>query len=505
MGHGWDRVELTIGAYTWTTRATDTAPIAHAQFRGAGYPNKGVVCDGLAIAWETDEDRPGYSQPKPWEADFSILVPAMTDLVDVGTGTPVSIKVWARPPGETGPLPFSDLRPPLALFLGRVADVEAAHDGPGVRFSFSCVDYTADLMEVQVGAIAWPAQTAADRIATMAAEAGITLNVLGLPQAHVPARAPAAISLYDAMNETFQGIVDNSPFVRGEQRIIAVAELSNVVTDTAPPGNTFATPRFLKGIAATPNSASNVMGPWDTPQPGRLGGPTTAVDIVISPILTGRFSNMQAFPSCNVADNLVFQYRKGQAIDSVVVTHNNVPVATRSLFASPTATFVQETLTDDAAEQANAAAFLLPDESETGWAVDSVTLVDVAPSQVEGLALMVPDTFDQDVAALSRSAPVVIYDLPADRSADSTTWFAGTPTACKLQFSKGRWSLTAALAHRVARPEYQFAAAFGVSDFDGYISCANLRTDPTYSATRFIDVVRTVSHYDMRIVRSHDA
>lgn len=503
MGHGWDRVDITIGGYSWTTRATDTAAIALNQFMGRGYPNKGVVCDGLTIAWETDDTRPGYSQPKPWEADFSILVPAMTDLVDIGTGATVCIKVWARPPGELGPTPWDIPRPPLALFLGRVADVEANRAGPGVRFTFSCVDYTADLMELQVGAIAWPAQTAANRVGQITAEAGIVVDIGPLPPAHVAARDAAAISVYDALSETFQGIVDNSPFSRGEQRVIAVGQLTDAVTDTIPAGNLFDLPRFLKGQIEAPASATMLIGPWETPQPGVLGGPTTAVDIVISPILTGRFSHMQAFPASNVADDLVFQYRKGQSVDSVVITRDNIPVVTRSLEATPTATFVQETLTDDPAEQANIADFLLPDASETGWSVDTVTLVDLEPSQVQGLMLMVPDSLD--LVALSRSSPVVIYDLPPNRSADATDWYAGTPTAARLVFSKGRYSITTALAHRVSRAEYQFGLPDPASDYDGYLSCDNLRTDPTYAAIRPVDVVRSVTYYDLRIVRSHDA
>lgn len=514
----WHTVEITAGTYTWTALATDTLIEVYNQFQGIGHPNKGVLLDGLTIAWEQDDpDRPVNGQDKPWEADFSVLVPALVDVVDLNPGAPVCIKVWGREPGLTYPEPDWSAypEPPLALFLGRVADMEAKPHKLGNIVSLSCVDYTADLLEVIIGEFAWVAEPAATRVDSIGLSVGIggLGTTSGMPNPTVEALPAGSVNAYDFLGQVLSGVADRASWSLGKGAVVRSGYLVDVVNDTDPFTLVDVT-STARGLLSSPDALAPTLGtPWAGGLPGVLGGPTTAVDIVIDPDYSA-LVNMQAFDACKVKFDLDWQNRRGQSVEAVTITHDDVPVSTTwtdgpppASSRAPVATYVQETQATAAAAWADLAAYLTPDRSETGWAVDTVTLVDLDPATDARRLLLMVISDGPGTSVLARSQSLSIFDLPPEHSPDGTTWYAGTPVACSITFSKGAWQMDVSLARRLSRSDTGIAPAIGIAPAaaDGYVSCDNLRTDPTYSATRYVDVVPTVTYYDMRIVRSHDA
>lgn len=126
------RVVMWVGDQTWTIEQGD--PAAYGP------------TDDLRIWWAIPEGEPRPAQPPPVEASFGIIVEDPDDFT-ADIGAPVSIAVFTDPDTVTNP-PY-DFAPLMALFAGRISDLEATPHDLGVIYDVSCVSYLADLIGKQ--------------------------------------------------------------------------------------------------------------------------------------------------------------------------------------------------------------------------------------------------------------------------------------------------------------------------------------------------------------------
>lgn len=163
LADAYYRVEVDAGAHSWVTENGDA-------------PGYGLA-DPLTVSWSNPNSPLFHPQPDAMRATFKAVVPAMSDLADVVRGTPVVIRVWGWPPGTANPYAQPDdldpvNYPPIVVFRGRVADVDADPHKLGMIFTFSCVDYSVDLAEQVIGAGDWPSEGNDERLLRMFDEAG---------------------------------------------------------------------------------------------------------------------------------------------------------------------------------------------------------------------------------------------------------------------------------------------------------------------------------------------
>jgi hypothetical protein len=131
------------------------------------------LADPLTITQKLQDNSRGImAHPEPDEATVTIIAPDSTTYAAMNLGDPVGVQVY--PQGAFAGTPVE--------FYGRIAQMSARPHDLGVLITLSCIDYTADLAQLQVGGTAYPIEMAYDRVKR-------PWDELGLPR---PARLPAA-------------------------------------------------------------------------------------------------------------------------------------------------------------------------------------------------------------------------------------------------------------------------------------------------------------------------
>lgn len=190
MSSGY-RADVTIGAYSWTGKDNDAAPVP-------GYV--GVLVDPLTITrYVPDGDLAPNIQQRQ-EASVTILAEAASTY-SFGIGDPVAIVVYTQ--NVTGGNSVT--------FYGRVAEVQAQPHKLGVLYTLSCQDYVTDLAEPMVGKVDYPSELSSVRLARVFAESGLGPLIVpstGGSDPAVGARVAATagpISLLDHTAEVLSG------------------------------------------------------------------------------------------------------------------------------------------------------------------------------------------------------------------------------------------------------------------------------------------------------------
>lgn len=155
------RVAVTAGAHSWNVTSGDSADYG--------------LADPVTISRSLPDVDLFPAQPNPAQATFSVVVPDAADLADVLESTEVAIHVYAPSGAAT----------PLESFHGRVSDVKAAPHPLGTVYSYTCVDYLADLIEEEVvweeGATTFDTVLVQDLVDDLFAQVGLTVGFSGTP------------------------------------------------------------------------------------------------------------------------------------------------------------------------------------------------------------------------------------------------------------------------------------------------------------------------------------
>jgi len=157
-------VHVEVGTYVWDVTGNDTD---HDLAPAYG------LADPLTISnsWPASDFQP-IVQPDPAEATLTIIAPDSSTYPLLTVGDPVAIEFYSQG-GFTGN---------GQTFYGRVASLSARPHALGVLYSLSCVDYMADLGEMQVGNVNYPSETLPNRFSRVMAEAFLP-NVPAFPTA----------------------------------------------------------------------------------------------------------------------------------------------------------------------------------------------------------------------------------------------------------------------------------------------------------------------------------
>lgn len=165
--------------------------------QGASYG----LADPLTITQRIADSPLGIlAHPEPDEATFALIAPDSSTYADIQLGHGVAITIY----------PVNDLAgTPVATFNGRIAGLQGDPHPLGILLTFSCVDYTADLAEIQVGAVNYPVEGVDVRLARVLAEAGVPVpSPLFYPAAFagglstkVAARTASLTDLYSMLRE----------------------------------------------------------------------------------------------------------------------------------------------------------------------------------------------------------------------------------------------------------------------------------------------------------------
>lgn len=178
-------IRMTVGPYSWLFGMGDTLALP-------------CPVDGLQIIRKVVETDLWPPVEDVAECRFQLIAEQATDLADLAVGMPVRVQY---DPAYSGGV-FSAAE----TFDGRIGEVPTDPHDLGVVFTVSCLDYTADLREPDVGTVAYPAETIEQRLQRIAAELGQTLTVAtfaGQPPETSPmlaARAAAPVKAYDLLN-----------------------------------------------------------------------------------------------------------------------------------------------------------------------------------------------------------------------------------------------------------------------------------------------------------------
>lgn len=148
------KYKVRVGGHTWTGRAGDAATYG--------------PCDGLQIIRKLVETDLWPAPEDVAESRFQVVAAAADDL-DLAVGQPAVVE-YDTPGSGT-------LISPQESFYGRVAELTCTPHDLGVVYQVSCLDYKADLRELEVGTVDYPSERLADRLTRVFAEHGWTLAI----------------------------------------------------------------------------------------------------------------------------------------------------------------------------------------------------------------------------------------------------------------------------------------------------------------------------------------
>lgn len=195
---GYYRVTLTLGSHDWSVEYRDAPPDASTT---ADFGPQLPIRQGWVIP---DQVASFPAMPDPTTLSFRVLVQDAQVLSDVDEGSTVSFRLYVEPDPDADPWQHFDGI--VTQLDGAVADV-----GQGT-LAWQVTVYAAEdnmrLDRIPVGyTSAWPQESQLDRLATIAAEAGISIGTMidtGL-EGTLPARpAGKAISVLQAIRDTLQ-------------------------------------------------------------------------------------------------------------------------------------------------------------------------------------------------------------------------------------------------------------------------------------------------------------
>lgn len=171
-------IELYVGPYSWVFNQGDTLSLP-APVDGMQMIVKLVESD----LWPPPED--------VRELKLQLVAAQASDLV-LNVGDVVHMEFDSEGADED--------------FSGRIGEVSMGPHEQGVVYSLSCLDYKADLRELEVGTVAYPAESVQARVERIFAELGQPLTIgtfAGTAPIDVPplaARAAAPAKAYDLVN-----------------------------------------------------------------------------------------------------------------------------------------------------------------------------------------------------------------------------------------------------------------------------------------------------------------
>ena len=178
-----------VGPYEWTGNTGDPA-------------DYGPV-DGLQIIRKLVDTPLWPAQRDTDECRFQLIVESTADVDAIELGTPVYVQI-TRPVGGAV----------KEGFAGRVAELTAVPHSLGMLLTLNCLDYTADLRGVTVGAEPWPQESIWDRVVRVIGLASpLPVSVLPTPPGsgifpiNVPDVMPRDVDAQDCW-ELVQGYLD---------------------------------------------------------------------------------------------------------------------------------------------------------------------------------------------------------------------------------------------------------------------------------------------------------
>ncbi len=256
----------------WSTGATYTQTLDGDDIRGDDTAAYGLA-DPLTITQKLSADpRLPLSHPEPDECTFALIAPDSSTYAAMTLGDPMVVKLF--------PLQGSTGTP--VTFWGRVAGMTADPHPLGVKLSVSCVDYTADLAEIPVGAVAYPAENSDVRLNRITDEARIPRVSWSAVPATVPtspfiiglvARAAGITDAYSLLRETMDSCLvaagrdENGTVYAGTHnlglRAYIVPRITNDQLDPVTPYEIRWGAPYTRRIAyAPPYRLANVAGVW---------------------------------------------------------------------------------------------------------------------------------------------------------------------------------------------------------------------------------------------------
>lgn len=142
--------------HQWTLNTIDDTP-------GNVTPTYGLA-DPLIIKQQlADGERLPMTHPLPEECTINLIAPDSATYADISLGDTVVATIYAQ----------GNLLGNAHTFAGRIAGLVAVPHDLGVLYTLTCLDYLADLAELNVGRVAYPAEQANTRFNRMTDEAGL--------------------------------------------------------------------------------------------------------------------------------------------------------------------------------------------------------------------------------------------------------------------------------------------------------------------------------------------
>jgi hypothetical protein len=147
--------DIRVGPYQWIGQAGDVADYG--------------PTDGLEIIRAEPDTELRPAPEDIVECKFQLIAASSADLVQLEEQLPVHV-LYDSPADLT-------ITNPLESFHGRVAEVTSQPHELGIIYTVSCLDYRADLREIEVGgSVNYPQETIKQRVDRIMAEAGLTLT-----------------------------------------------------------------------------------------------------------------------------------------------------------------------------------------------------------------------------------------------------------------------------------------------------------------------------------------
>lgn len=368
MSQPWT-VKAWAGPYSWTVHDNDTP---------AGY---GLAAPLTISASYPTGDLAPLVQPDAVTASFRVVVSDLHYFVLAQLGDPVTIRYWPSRTPAAGDAPSAE-------FAGRIASLDYEPHDLGVVFTVGCVDYTADLGELTVGTVAYPAETLDARCRRILAEAGLNVpagvllygGTSTLPiAANVAARAIGPTSALELLTHT---CAEWRMEFTGFPLSVGIAKVDPL---TSPPlgASTFASGAAVRDDA---NGPYRILTTFQSPvytAPLRVTLTGGLYALVGSPA-TSAPAGVVVVDAGRVDMSTRFSQRKGDAVNAITVTSDSFTPQTAK-WTGPSARVeasVPTELTSAADGALLATAYLVPvSPSKTAlWVAEALRwLIDAEP------------------------------------------------------------------------------------------------------------------------------
>lgn len=281
-------VQVTVTSSGGATTYAETVPQGD-DTRGNVAAAYGLA-DPLIIKQKlADGPRLPLSQPEPDEATFTLIAANATTYQEMALGDPVGILVY--PQASYAGTPVS--------FYGRIAAMTAEPHKLGVKISVSCVDYTADLAELRVGATAWASETCLQRVQRIFDECNLGTMTKATPAwtitstPTVAARAAGVTDAYSALVDTldswythtfkdeYHTLIAGSPDHSFTFRPWVVQKITSGQLDPTNPFQLGAGAPWSRRVNyAPPGRISNLAGVYTVTMDAANSSPTTGAPII---------------------------------------------------------------------------------------------------------------------------------------------------------------------------------------------------------------------------------